>query len=156
MGTLPMRTHSRSTHQRDRRFARVRRLTQTVLIGSGLASGLFVGYAASIAKPYTTVPLPAGAATGGAPSGGAAPTTVGSTGTTPTTPATTPAAPATTPAAPATTPATTARSSAGSPAAPATTPTTAAPTTTYTPPTTAPVTTTTTCYSTPSGNTVCY
>ena len=144
-----MRTHSRSTHQRDRRFARVRRLTQTVLIGSGLASGLFVGYAASIAKPYTTVPLPAGAATGGAPSGGAAPTTVGSTGTTPTTPATTPAAPATTPA-------TTARSSAGSPAAPATTPTTAAPTTTYTPPTTAPVTTTTTCYSTPSGNTVCY
>ena len=46
-----MRTYSRTPQQRDRRFARVRTMTQTVLIGSGVASGAFVGYAASTAKP---------------------------------------------------------------------------------------------------------
>ena len=46
-----MRTYPRTPQQRDRRFARVRTMTQTVLIGSGVASGAFVGYAASTAKP---------------------------------------------------------------------------------------------------------
>ncbi|MGA2432363.1 MAG: hypothetical protein ABSG09_02780, partial [Acidimicrobiales bacterium] len=43
---------------RDRRFARVRRLTQTIFIGSGVVSGLFVAYAASTAKPAVTVTIP--------------------------------------------------------------------------------------------------
>ena len=124
-----MRTHSRSTHQRDRRFARVRRLTQSVLIGSGLASGLFVGYAASIAKPLTTIPKAPLTTTGATGGSSPAPTTAGSSA--------------------ATTPPATAGASSGTSAA-------TAPATTYTPPTTAPVTTTTTCYTTPSGTTVCY
>ena len=53
-----MTPHPRTPQQRDRRFARVRRLTQTILIGSGLASGLFVGYAKATAKPLTTLPAP--------------------------------------------------------------------------------------------------
>ena len=56
-----MRTYHRTPQQRDRRFARVRRMTQTVLIGSGVASGVFVGYAASTAKPVSTVRPPSGA-----------------------------------------------------------------------------------------------
>ena len=51
-----MTPRPRTPQQRDRRFARVRRITQTVLIGSGVGSGLFVGYAASIAKPLATIP----------------------------------------------------------------------------------------------------
>ncbi len=53
-----MRTYPRTPQQRDRRFARVRTMTQTVLIGSGVASGAFVGYAASTAKPVVA-PQPA-------------------------------------------------------------------------------------------------
>ncbi len=53
-----MAPHQRTPHQRDRRFARVRRLTQTIFIGSGLVSGLFVAYAASTAKPAATVTVP--------------------------------------------------------------------------------------------------
>ena len=68
-----MRTYSRTPQQRDRRFARVRTMTQTVLIGSGVASGAFVAYAASTAKPLvaqrpattssTTTTQPSSAAT---------------------------------------------------------------------------------------------
>lgn len=58
-----MTPHPRTPQQRDRRFARVRRLTQTILIGSGLASGLFIGYAKATAKPLTTVPAPVTAVT---------------------------------------------------------------------------------------------
>ena len=45
---------TRTTYQRDRRFTRVRRLTRTILIGSGVASGAFVGYAATVTKPFVT------------------------------------------------------------------------------------------------------
>jgi len=50
-----MRTYPRTPQQRDRRFARVRTMTQTVLIGSGVASGAFVAYAASTAKPLVAL-----------------------------------------------------------------------------------------------------
>jgi len=47
----------RSPQQRDRRFARVRNLTVSIFLASGLASIVFIGYAHSIAKPVsTTVP----------------------------------------------------------------------------------------------------
>lgn len=53
-------TH-RTPQQRDRRFARVRRITQTVLLGSGVVSAVLVGYVASAAKPVAkvTVTVPA-------------------------------------------------------------------------------------------------
>ena len=60
-----MAPHQRTPHQRDRRFARVRRLTQTIFIGSGLVSGLFVAYAASTAKPAVTVTVPSTTTTSG-------------------------------------------------------------------------------------------
>ncbi len=47
----------RTPQQRDRRFARIRRLTQAIFIGSGVASAVLVGYVASAAKPPTTVPV---------------------------------------------------------------------------------------------------
>ena len=53
-----MAPHQRTPHQRDRRFARVRRLTQTIFIGSGLVSGRFVAYAESTAKPALKVTVP--------------------------------------------------------------------------------------------------
>lgn len=115
-----MTPDSRTPQQRDRRFARVRRITQTILIGSGAASGLFVGYAASIAKPLTVIPFSANHA--------------GSSGATPTT--TTTIAPV----------AASGDDSTGAPAA----------ATPYTPPSSAPAAATTTCYSTPSGQRVCY
>lgn len=63
---------SRTPQQRDRRFARIRRITQGLLLGSGVASGLLVTYIASGAKPYTTVPVTvpsnAGAGTTATPS----------------------------------------------------------------------------------------
>ena len=89
-----MTPRPRTPQLRDKRFARVRRITQTVLVGSGVASGLFIGYAASTAKPLSaTTP----------------PTTTATTPATPTTPATTPnsagtVTPTTTPAPVATTP----------------------------------------------------
>ena len=45
---------SRTPQQRDRRFARVRRLTQTIFVGAGIASGVLVGFSAANAKPVTT------------------------------------------------------------------------------------------------------
>ena len=53
-----MTPQPRTPHQRDRRFARVRRLTQTIFLGSGVVSGLFVAYAASTARPAVTVTVP--------------------------------------------------------------------------------------------------
>ncbi|HVB19128.1 MAG TPA: hypothetical protein VNE22_02480 [Acidimicrobiales bacterium] len=117
---------SRTPQQRDRRFARTRRITQGLLLGSGVASGLLVTIIASGAKPYTTTPVTV-------PS-----TTNSGTSTTPSPSVTTPSPSVTTPS--------------PSAATPSATPTT----TVYTPPAPAPVTTTTTCYSTPSGTVTCY
>ncbi|MGA2969219.1 MAG: hypothetical protein ABSE75_05380 [Acidimicrobiales bacterium] len=52
-----MRTHSRTPQQRDRRLARVRRLTQTVFVGSGVVSGVMVGFISSDAKPPVLIPV---------------------------------------------------------------------------------------------------
>jgi hypothetical protein len=49
----------RTPQQRDRRFARVRRLTRTIFLGSGVLSGVLVGFVASNAKPVVTIPTPA-------------------------------------------------------------------------------------------------
>ena len=53
-----MTPRPRTPQLRDKRFARVRRITQTVLVGSGVASGLFIGYAASTAKPLVAIAPP--------------------------------------------------------------------------------------------------
>jgi hypothetical protein len=45
----------RTPQQRDRRFARVRRLAQVLLLGSGIVSGLLVTYLAGATKPVTAV-----------------------------------------------------------------------------------------------------
>ncbi len=45
-------TH-RTPQQRDRRLARVRRVSRSVLVGSGLSSAALVGLFASTAKPST-------------------------------------------------------------------------------------------------------
>ncbi len=100
-----MRNNLRTPQLRNRRFARVRRLTEATIISAGLAAGLFVGYAASTAKPLTPIPAtthPGGASTTNTPSGAA---TSGSG---------------------------------------------------FVTPSTAPAAAKTTCYSTPSGTTVCY
>jgi len=76
---------SRTPQQRDRRFARIRRITQALLLGSGVASGLLVTFIASGAKPYTTTPV-------SVPS-----STHPSTSNTPSTTATTPSTTATVP-----------------------------------------------------------
>lgn len=47
----------RTPQQRDRRFARVRRLTQVVLLSSGVVSAVLVGYVASAAKPVAKTPV---------------------------------------------------------------------------------------------------
>ncbi len=47
----------RTPQQRDRRFARIRRLTQTIFVSSGVISAVLVGYVASAAKPAVTVPV---------------------------------------------------------------------------------------------------
>jgi hypothetical protein len=47
----------RTPQQRDRRFARIRRLTQTIFVSSGAVSAVLVGYVASAAKPAVTVPV---------------------------------------------------------------------------------------------------
>lgn len=88
-----MAPHQRTPHQRDRRFARVRHLTQTIFIGSGVVSGLFVAFAASTAKPATTVTVPPATST----TTTTAPTSTTTTTTGPTTtPTTTPTSPTTT------------------------------------------------------------
>jgi phosphoribosylcarboxyaminoimidazole (NCAIR) mutase len=47
----------RTPQQRDRRFARIRRLTQAIFLSSGVVSAVLVGYVASAAKPAVTVPV---------------------------------------------------------------------------------------------------
>lgn len=54
-----MSPHPRTPQQRDRRFARVRRLTRTIFLGSGVLSGALVGFAASNAKPVVVIHSPA-------------------------------------------------------------------------------------------------
>lgn len=130
-----MRT-ARTPQQRDRQFARVRRLTQAVFLAASTLSVLFVGYASAKAKPVTTFPVVT-TPTGVTP----IPTTTVSNPLTPTT-RPRPGTPTTQPQTPTTQPQT---------------PTTVAPTptTVYTPPK-RPVTTTTVCYSTPSGHVTCH
>jgi len=130
-----MRT-ARTPQQRDRQFARVRRLTQAVFLAASTLSVLFVGYASAKAKPVTTFPVVT-TPTGVTP----IPTTTVSNPSTPTT-RPRPGTPTTQPQTPTTQPQT---------------PTTVAPTptTVYTPPK-RPVTTTTVCYSTPSGHVTCH
>lgn len=47
---------TRTPQQRDRRFARVRRITQTIFLGSGALSVVMVGFLASITKPTVKIP----------------------------------------------------------------------------------------------------
>ncbi len=47
----------RTPQQRDRRFARVRRLTHAVLLSSGVVSAVLVGYVASAATPVSKTPV---------------------------------------------------------------------------------------------------
>ncbi len=101
-----MTPRPRTPQLRDKRFARVRRITQAVLIGSGVASGLFVGYAASIAKPL--VPVPTTTPQAPTPTSSSTPTTVARSGDDSSAPASTPAstpsnAPAPAPSTPTTT-----------------------------------------------------
>ena len=51
-----MRASSRTPQQRDRQFARVRRVTQSLLVGSGLSSAALVGFFASTAKTDVVSP----------------------------------------------------------------------------------------------------
>jgi cytoskeletal protein RodZ len=131
---------ARTPQQRDRQFARVRRLTQTVFLAASTLSVLFVGYASAKAKPVTTFPVVT-TPTGVIP----VPTTTASNPSTPTTQPR-PSTPTTQPRP-------------GTPTTQPTTPTTTyvapTPTTVYTPPK-KPVTTTTVCYSTPSGHVTCH
>jgi len=93
-----MSPSTRTPQQRDRRFARVRNLTMTIFVSSGVISAVFVGYAASIAKPVTTAPVttPTTSTPAATPTTPAA-TPAGSTNVTPTTVYTPPApAPVTT------------------------------------------------------------
>jgi cytoskeletal protein RodZ len=131
---------ARTPQQRDRQFARVRRLTQTVFLAASTLSVLFVGYASAKSKPVTTFPVVT-TPTGVIP----VPTTTASNPSTPTTQPR-PSTPTTQPRP-------------GTPTTQPTTPTTTyvapTPTTVYTPPK-KPVTTTTVCYSTPSGHVTCH
>lgn len=52
-----MTPHSRTPQLRDRRFVRVRRLAQTILLGSGVISAVLVGYLASVTKPFVKAPV---------------------------------------------------------------------------------------------------
>jgi len=49
-----MTPSSRTTHQRDRRFARVRMLTRTIFVGSSVLSVGMVGYLSSVTKLHTS------------------------------------------------------------------------------------------------------
>src|ERR1700722_1487514 len=138
----------RTPQQRDRRFARVRHVTQVIFLGSFAASALFVGYAANAAKATTTsFPTSIPTTTSEPPTTTSVTTTTirrSTTTTAPTSATTTPRSVTTTPRT-----VTTVRST-------HTTVRRVTPTTVYTPPTTAPVTTTTTCASTPSGRVFCF
>lgn len=124
-----MTPHPRTPQQRDLRFARVRRLTSSVFLGSGVASGVLVGFMASSAKPVVETPT----------------TTSTSTSTSTSTTTTT--------ARPSTTTTQARRTTSTTPPSPTTTSTTT--TTRYVPPTTVPTTTTTICYTNPSGHLIC-
>lgn len=50
-----MTPQTRSPQQRDRRFARVRRMTQTVVISASTVSAILIGVVAVNAKPATSV-----------------------------------------------------------------------------------------------------
>ncbi|HEY1762432.1 MAG TPA: hypothetical protein VGG17_07555 [Acidimicrobiales bacterium] len=120
----------RTPQQRDRRFARVRRVSRGVLVGSGLSSAALVGLFAANAKPsiVSHVVDPTTTTTSPAPTTTASPAPTSTSTTAPpasggTTPTTAPSAPTTTRPAPTTT-------------------TTTAPT---------PTTTQPTCYTSPSG-----
>jgi len=78
----------RTPQQRDRRFARIRRLTQVIFVSSGVVSAVLVGYVASAAKPVVTTRITVPSTTVPATT----PTTVAShsSGPTPTTVHTTP------------------------------------------------------------------
>ena len=128
---------ARTPQQRDRQFARVRRLTQSVFLVASTLSVLFVGYASAKAKPVTTFPVVT-TPTGVVP----VPTTAVQNPSTPTT-RPRPGTPTTQPHSGTTTTPT-----------PTTTYVAPTPTTVYTPPK-KPVTTTPVCYSTPSGHVTC-
>ena len=135
---------ARTPQQRDRQFARVRRLTQSVFLVASTLSVLFVGYASAKAKPVTTFPVVT-TPTGVVP----VPTTAVQN---PSTPTTRPGTPTTQPhSGTTTTPTPTTTYVAPTPTTTYVAPT---PTTVYTPPK-KPVTTTTVCYSTPSGHVTC-
>ena len=71
----------RTTHQRDRRFARVRMLTRTIFVGSSDLSVGMVGYLSSVTKlhttthPTTTTLTPTTTSTPAGTTGSTAPTT---------------------------------------------------------------------------------
>ncbi len=137
---------ARTPQQRDRQFARVRRLTQSVFLVASTLSVLFVGYASAKAKPVTTFPVVT-TPTGVVP----VPTTAVQNPSTPTT-RPRPGTPTTQPhSGTTTTPTPTTTYVAPTPTTTYVAPT---PTTVYTPPK-KPVTTTTVCYSTPSGHVTC-
>lgn len=143
-----MRESFRSSHQRDRRFNRSRRISQTLFLGAGLASGVIVSHVAADSK---VVPTPTVQAK--------VPTAVTTT-TSRTRPVARPRTPSVAPTPSPTAPPTTQPSAkATTPSPTPTAPPAPAPTTTvYVPPTTVPVpvTTTTVCTTTPSGHTTCY
>lgn len=145
-----MNPSERTPQQRDRRFARVRRLADAILMASVASAVIFVGYASNTAHvTTTTVPV------------ASAPTTRPTTRPTPS--RTTPTTPSV-PVALTTSyddregdDSTSLNATAGSPTVPVTPTTTkAAPSKTYTPPTKAPVTKTPVCTTTPSGRMVCH
>ena len=76
----------RTTHQRDRRFARVRALTRTIFVGSSVLSVGMVGYLSSITKLHTighsTTTTTVAHATTTSPSGATGATGVATTTTT--------------------------------------------------------------------------
>lgn len=87
---------ARTTHQRDRRFARVRMLTRTIFVGSGALSVAMVGYLSSVTKLHThvthvttTTVAPATTTTTSGSSGGVVGSTTTTTTVAPTTTTTT-------------------------------------------------------------------
>ncbi|MGC8498216.1 MAG: hypothetical protein ACP5OV_01795 [Acidimicrobiales bacterium] len=53
-----MRPDAHSPRERDRRQTRARRVAQMILLGSGVASAAFVGYAAQTAPTAARAPAP--------------------------------------------------------------------------------------------------
>ncbi len=69
-----MRHPAHTTRERDRRLTRVRRVTQSILLGSGLATGAFVAYAAATARPLPHAASPTTTTTAPRTSGSSAST----------------------------------------------------------------------------------